>query len=151
MTTTRKTMYPHMLMLLAGGFFLFCGWAAFRANVLGSKVIDADYYSKGLKYNSSQLEKRAAESIGWQLETRLNGRDLEFHLTDRAGAGISRAAGTLYLAIPGSAENIYLPVQEISAGAYRVRLADNLKGAIQARLELAREGARLNRQLLLNL
>ncbi|NTV13577.1 MAG: hypothetical protein HGA96_06565 [Desulfobulbaceae bacterium] len=151
MTATRRTIYPPMIMLLAGGFFLFCGWAAFRANVLGSKVIDADYYSKGLKYNTSQVEKRAAETIGWNLETRLNGRNLEFHLTDRAGGGISRAAGTLYLAIPGSAENIYLPVQELAAGSYRVRLADNLKGTIQARLDLKREGAQLNRQLLLNL
>ena len=151
MRESGKTIYPSMIMLLAGGFFLFCGWAALRANNLGSRVVDADYYSKGLKYTSSQVEKRAAESIGWQLATRLDGHALEFRLTDRAGAGVAGASGTLYLAIPGRAENVYLPVQEIGGGDYRVTLADSLSGGIQAHFEVSRQGAKLNRQLLLNL
>lgn len=150
-TKQKKNIYPLMIILLIGGFLIFSGWSAFRATGLGSKVTDADYYSKGLKYNTSQVEKRAAEVLGWNLETRLNGRQLEFRLTDRAGGAVSRAGGTLYLAIPGAAENRHLPVQEVADGYYRVNLADNIIGTIQARLELAREGARLNRQLLLNL
>ncbi|HSH12406.1 MAG TPA: FixH family protein [Desulfurivibrionaceae bacterium] len=152
MSETRKmNIYPLMILLLIGGFLLFSTWAAFQAAGLGSKVTDVDYYSKGLKYNSSQVEKRAAEVLGWHLETQLKGRDLEFHLTDRAGGEVERAGGTLNLAIPGSAENIHLPVREAAAGHYRVQLADKIIGPIQARLELEREGARLNRQLLLNL
>jgi len=144
-------MYPAMILLLIGGFLIFSGWAAFQATGFGSKVTDADYYSKGLKYNTSQVEKRAAEVLGWNLETKLNGRDLEFRLTDRSGGQVNRVGGTLYLAIPGTAENIHLPVQEVASGYYRVKLADNLTGTISARLELERAGARLNRQLLLNL
>ena len=140
-----------MIMLLIGGFIIFLIWSAFQAAGLGSKVTDADYYSKGLKYNTTQVEKRAAEVLGWNLETQLNGRTLEFHLTDQEGGEVDRATGTLYLAIPGSAENIHLPLEEVSAGHYRVNLGDNINGTIQARLELEREGARLNRQLLLNL
>lgn len=152
MTATRKmNIYPPMILLLIGGFLAFSGWSAMQASGLGSKVADVDYYSKGLKYNTSQVEKRAAEVLGWQLETRLNGRDLEFHLTDRAGGEVIRANGTLYLAIPATAENIHLPLREAAAGHYLVTLGDNLTGPIQARLELEREGARLNRQLLLNL
>lgn len=151
MSATRTKIYPAMIVLLIGGFLIFSGWAAFQANGFGSKVTDADYYSKGLKYNTSQVEKRAAEVLGWNLESKLNGRDLEFRLTDRSGGQVNRAGGTLYLAIPHSAENIHLPVQEVASGYYRVKLADNLTGTIQARLELEREGARLNRQLLLNL
>lgn len=149
--TKKKNFYPTMIMLLIGGFLIFSAWSAFQAAGFGSKVTDADYYSKGLKYNSTQIEKRAAESLGWNLETRLNGRDLEFHLTDREGSRVERAVGTLYLAIPDTAESIHLPLQEIAAGYYRITLNDNLSGTIQARLELAREGARLNRQILLNL
>lgn len=152
MTESRKrNIYPPMIMLLIGGFLLFSGWSALQATGLGSKVADVDYYSKGLKYNTSQVERRAAEVLGWHLETRLNGRALEFHLTDRVGGAVGRAGGTLYLAIPGAAENLHLPVQEVADGHYRVKLADHINGTIQARLELAREGARLNRQLLLNL
>lgn len=151
MTATKKKLYPAMIILLIGGFLLFSGWAALRAKGLGSRVADAEYYSKGLRYNTSQVEKRAAEVLGWNLASQLQGRDLEFRLSDRSGGGVTRATGTLYLAIPGAAENLHLPVQELASGNYRVKLADNLTGSIPARLELVREGVRLNRQLLLNL
>ncbi|MFC1827051.1 FixH family protein [Thermodesulfobacteriota bacterium] len=149
--TKKKNFYPTMIMLLIVGFIVFLVWSAFQAAGLGSKVTDADYYSKGLKYNSTQVEKRAAEVLGWNLETRLDGRTLEFHLFNHEGGKVDRAVGTLYLAIPGMAENIHLPLQEVASGYYRVKLGDNINGTIQARLELEREGARLNRQLLLNL
>ena len=149
--TNKKNIYPTMIMLLLGSFLIFSLWSAMQAAGLGSKVSDAAYYSKGLKYNSSQVEKRAAEVLGWQLETRLNGRDLEFHLTDQDGLEVDRVAGTLYLAIPDMAENIHLPIQAVASGYYQVKLDDNITGTIQARLDLEREGARLNRQLLLNL
>lgn len=149
--TKKKNFYPLMILLLLGGFLIFLAWSAFQAAGLGSKVTDTDYYSKGLKYNTTQVEKRAAEVLGWNLETRLDGRTLNFSLTDRKGQKVDRATGTLYLAIPGSAENIHLPLQEVTAGHYRVRFEDSIFGTIQARLELEREGARLNRQLLLNL
>jgi nitrogen fixation protein FixH len=149
--TKKKNIYPLFILLLIGGFLIFLAWSAFQASGLGSKVTDADYYSKGLKYNTTMVEKRAAEVLGWSLETRLDGRTLEFHLTDQDGGEVDRAVGTLYLAIPGTAENIRLPLQEVASGHYRVNLADSINGSIQARLELERDGARLNRQLLLNL
>jgi nitrogen fixation protein FixH len=151
MTETKKNMYPPLILLLIGGFLIFSLWSALQATGLGSKVTDADYYSKGLKYNTTQVEKRAAEVLGWSLETKLIGRNLEFRLTDQEGGDVDRATGTLYLAIPGTAENIHLPMQEVSSGYYQVNLGDNINGTIQARLELERDGARLNRQLLLNL
>lgn len=147
----KKNIYPSLILLLLGSFLVFSTWSAFRAAGLGSKVTDAAYYSKGLKYNTTQVEKRAAEVLGWNLETRLDGRVLEFYLTDHEGGEVSRAVGFLYLAIPGAAENIHLPLEEAASGHYRVRLDDNINGTIQARLEMEREGARLNRQLLLNL
>lgn len=147
----KKNMYPAMIVLLIGGFLVFSTWAALQAAGLGSMVTDTDYYSKGLKYNTSQVEKRAAETLGWRLETRLNGHALEFQLTDRQGTLVERAIGTIYLALPGAAENIHLSAQEFGAGRYRINLTDKIRGSVQARLEFERQGARLHRQLLLNL
>ena len=147
----KKNIYPLFILLLIGGFLVFLVWSGFRAAGLGSRVTDADYYSKGLKYNTTQVEKRAAEVLGWSLETRLQGRAIEFRLADREGRGIMHATGSLYLAVPGAAENVHLPLQESASGIYQVRLDDSITGTIQARLELERDGARLNRQLLLNL
>ena len=146
-----KHFYPIMILLLIGCFLIFLVWSAFHATGLGSKVTDSDYYSKGLKYNSTMVEKRAAEVLGWNLQTRLEGRVIEFYLTDQNGMEVDRAVGTLYLAIPGSAENFHFPLQEFAAGHYRVNLDATINGSIQARLELERQGARLYRQLLLNL
>jgi len=149
--TRKKNIYPPLILLLIGSFLIFSAWSAFQAAGLGSKVTDTDYYSKGLKYNTTQVEKRAAEVLGWNVETMLDGRVLEFRLTDDEGKEVHQAVGSLYLAIPGAAENIHLSLQEINPGQYQVNLDDNINGTIQARLELEREGARINRQLLLNL
>ena len=152
MTESKKiNIYPAMIMILLGGFLAFLVWSAYQAAGLGSKVTDSDYYSKGLKYNTTLVENRAAEALGWQLDTRLQGRTLEFRLVDNSGAGVDVAAGTLFLALPGAADSIRLQLQEAGAGLYRVSLGEELHGAIQARLELERQGVRFNHPLLLNL
>lgn len=147
----KKNIYPAMILLLLGAFLVFSVWSAFQAAGLGSKVTDADYYSKGLKYNATQVEKRAAIVLGWKLSTELVGRTLRFRLLDREGQAVDRAVGSLYLAIPGAAENIQIPLQEVAVGVYQVTLPDDFTGAIQTRLEFERNGARMTRQLLLNL
>lgn len=152
MAQDRKTNWSlPLLVLLVGTFVIFLGWSAFRAVGLGSRVTDVDYYSKGLRYNATRVEKRAAEVLGWNLETRLVGRVLELRLVDGRGNRIERATGSLFLAIPGAAENLRLPLQEFEPGRYRFDLGDRIRGVVQARLEVERDGARLSRQLLLNL
>lgn len=151
MTERKTNCYPAMIVLLVSGFLVFLAWSAFKAAGLGSRVTDADYYSKGLKYNATQVERRAAEVLGWSLETRLDGRILELRLADGKNGRVDRAVGFLSLAIPGSAENIRLPLQETVPGLYRVDLGDRIRGAVQASLELERDGACLSRRLLLNL
>lgn len=64
---------------------------------------------------------------------------------------VDHATGALYLAIPNAAENVNIPLLEVADGFYTVKLQDEMTGAIQARLDLVRDGVRLNRQLLLNL
>ena len=58
---SNKNICPFLILLLLCGFLVFLVWSAFQAAGLGSKVTDADYYSKGLKYNTTMVEKRAGQ------------------------------------------------------------------------------------------
>jgi len=78
---SKKNFYPLLILLLIGSFLCFSIWSAMRAADLGPQVTDADYYSKGLRYSSTMLEKRAATVLGWKVSTRLIGRSLEFRLS----------------------------------------------------------------------
>jgi len=147
----KKNFYPLLILLLIGSFLCFSIWSAMRAADMGPQVTDADYYSKGLRYSSTMLEKRAATVLGWKVSTRLIGRTLEFRLDDKDGKPVKSAAGALFLYLPEQASSTRFPLQEIAAGVYKLTLSTNMTGEMSARLEFKREGAYLNRQLLLNL
>jgi nitrogen fixation protein FixH len=146
-----KNFYPLLILLLLGSFICFSVWSAMRAANLGPQIADADYYSKGLKYSSTLLEKRAATVLGWTVSTRLEGRTLVFHLSDKRRQPVRAAKGTLLLYLPESASSVRFPLQEVDAGVYQLHLTAGMTGEMTARLEFERDGARLNRQLLLNL
>lgn len=146
-----KNFYPLLILLLLGSFLCFSIWSAMRAAELGPQVADADYYSKGLKYSSTLVEKRAAVVLGWTVSTQLVGRTLEFHLSDKEGQPVRSAQGALFLYLPETTSKTRLPLQEVSAGTYQFNLTANMTGEMNARLEFELRGARLNRQLLLNL
>ena len=148
---TKKNFYPLLILLLIGSFLCFSIWSAMRAADMGPQVTDADYYSKGLRYSSTMLEKRAATVLGWKVSTRLIGRTLEFRLNDKDGQPVRSAAGALFLHLPEQASNRRFPLQEIAAGVYQFALSTNMTGEMSARLEFERNGAYLHRQLLLNL
>jgi nitrogen fixation protein FixH len=149
--TAKKNIYPSLILLLIGSFLCFSVWSAMRAADLGPQVTDADYYSKGLKYTSTLLEKQAAAALGWEVSTKLIGRTLQFQLSDKKGQPIKSAKGTLSLYLQEEASSIRFPLQEIEPGLYQLKLTSRMTGEMSARLEFEREGARLNRQLLLNL
>jgi nitrogen fixation protein FixH len=149
--TTKKNTSPLFIILLIGCFLGFSTWAAMRAIDAGPEVTDADYYSKGLKYSSTVLEKRAAAVLGWKVETRLIGRTLEFRLTDKEGHPVETANGDIFLYLPGSTSSKQLPLQETAPGVYIFNLTAGMTGETNARLEFEHNGARINRQLLLNL
>ena len=122
-----------------------------RAIDAGPEVTDADYYSKGLKYSSTVLEKRAAAVLGWQVETQLSGRTLEFRLSDKEGLPVEAANGDIFLYLAGSTSSKQLPLQETEPGVYIFNLTAGMTGEMNARLEFEHNGARINRRLLLNL
>ncbi len=149
--TTGKNIYPALILLLIGSFICFSVWSAMRAAAARPQVTDADYYSKGLKYTSTQLEKQAAVSLGWTVATRLEGRSLQFLLSDKQKQPVAAATGVLFLYLSESASSMSFPLEEIAPGTYQLQLTSGMTGGMNARLEFERDGARLNRQLLLNL
>jgi nitrogen fixation protein FixH len=149
--TTKTNSYPLFIILLISCFLGFSAWSAIRAIDAGPEVTDPDYYSKGLKYSSTVLEKRTAAVLGWKVETLLTGRTIEFHLSDKEGKPVETAKGDIFLYLAGSTKSKQLPLKETEPGVYIFNLTSHMTGEINARLEFERKGARINRQLLLNL
>lgn len=146
-----KNIYPLLIAALLGAFLLFSGWAAYRAATEVSQVTDREYYSKGLKYNSTMVEKRAASVLGWKLTTTLDNNRLQIDLTDAKGAPVSGATGSLTLFQHRDESSNTLSMNEALPGTYHARLSDQLKGEIAVRVNFEHQGARLSRQLLLSI
>ena len=73
------------------------------------------------------------------------------HLSDKDGQPVSSAKGVISIYMRTRGESMLFPLKEVSAGTYQFNLSDSMTGEMAARVEFERNGARLNRQLLLNL
>ena len=102
MNTKNKSSIPALLALLIMVFILFLAWSAKQASIGGTDVTDSDYYSKGLKYNSPLVEKRAAKVIGWAIKARFEPGFLIVDLTDKQNTPVPGAAGIIIFPEPGS-------------------------------------------------
>lgn len=147
----RKNIYPLLIITLLGSFLGFSLWSAMQAAERGPQIADADYYSKGLKYSSTLVERKAAESLGWTVSTQLTDGKLNFLLSDKQGEPVLAAQGVLYLYLAKSATSRHFPLKDMGKGIYQLQLTKDMSGEMAARLEFDRHGAHLNRQLLLNL
>lgn len=148
---TRKNLYPLFILVMIISFLCFLSWSAMRASESGPEVTDADYYSKGLRYTSTLLEKKAAVALGWTVSTKLNGRMLDIYLSNKDGHPVRAAKGSISFYLPKNSERVKYPLLENAAGHYGLNLPSSLQGELSTRIEFEREGARLSRQLLLNL
>jgi len=151
MKTVVKNRAPYLIVLLIGCFVLFLVWAAYQASTRGSGITDRDYYSKGLKYNSTLIERKAASALGWNLTFSLDDRSLRIRLFDKQQRPVADGEATLYLYRPEASAPLAFPVPETDPGTYRLALPEDLRGEHRARLDFHRNGARINRNLLLNL
>lgn len=145
-----RSFWPSLLLMLALLFAAITGWSIYRAATEVSAVTDAGYYSHGLRYNHTRVEQQAAESRGWTLTTTLEDRRLQLRLLDREGKAVAGASGAVTLYSVRSGNPTILPLVELSPGHYTTRLPGELRGEINARLQLARDGAQLSRSLLFN-
>ncbi|PLX96217.1 MAG: hypothetical protein C0619_00035 [Desulfuromonas sp.] len=151
MTGSDKNFYKPLILLLLFAFLIFSGWSAWQASSRGSEVTDRDYYSKGLKYNSTIVEKRAAEVLGWTLSSEINDQTLRFSLNDKDNQAVSGARGIIYLFPPKNPKGLQYHLSESSPGTYTFPVPQEYQGTLRARLTFERNGAKLNRQLQLNL
>jgi hypothetical protein len=139
-----------LITLLIGGFILFLTWAGRQAATHGSRISDPAYYSKGLKYTHTQVEKQAAASQGWHLRTEVGPGQLSFILLDITEQPIAQASGELTLYLSAQKKILQLHAVEDEAGRYRFDLPEPLSGSLPARVEFALQGSRISRQLLIN-
>jgi len=134
--------------LLLCSFLVFSSWAAYQAATRVSDVSDRDYYSKGLKYNNTMLEKKAAAVLGWELHSELIDGVLIQHLSNRDGEPVSGATGQLKLQYREAL--LIVPLEETDPGIYRAQLPQ-LSGEHLIRAEFEHHGARILRRLLLTI
>lgn len=141
---------PWIIALMIAGFIVFLLWSAFQASHRGSEIIDRDYYSKGLKYNTTLLEKQAASVLGWAVSFALDQHTLAVRLVDQQRQPVTGGAATLFLYQAKAEAPLAIPLTETQPGTYQSSLPGQLSGELRARLDFHRQGARINRQLLLN-
>lgn len=148
MSKVRQT--PWLLLLIGGGFLALMTWSLLLAGQRVSAVVDRDYYSHGLRYNQTELERRAAAALGWTTTITLQGDRLQVRLQDRDRQPVSRAGGQLTLFGSSRSPAVELPLQEIGAGTYQAQLPAGLHGDQPAAIAFDRDGVRFNRRLLLS-
>lgn len=142
---------PWLLLLIGGGFLLLMTWSLITAGQRGSAVTDRDYYSHGLRYNQTDLERQAAVTLGWTTTIDLQGNQLIISLSDRSHQAVTNAGGHLTLAGTDHQADLRLALHEARPGTYRTELPTGLHGERPARIVFERDGARLNKRLLLSL
>jgi nitrogen fixation protein FixH len=147
----KKKYIPWLLPVIGGIFLILTTWSIYMAGQGTSAVTDRDYYSHGLRFNETLLERKAAESLGWLVTTELRGHTLHFHLRDKNGTPVLEARGNLEIFFPGASTSVRLPLVNIGSGRYQINLPDKVSGEMSAHLEFERDGARISKQLLLNL
>lgn len=151
MSSPKKIIAPFIITGMIGGFILFLVWAALQAKNFGPRITDPDYYSKGLRYNTTLVEKRAASVLGWTLQSAITDNRLEINLRDKDQQPVPNAVGLLFLYLHNDAKSLPTPLQELAPGVYIGPLPPGFQGELRARVEFNVNGARLNRDLLLNL
>ena len=142
---------PWLLILIGCGFLALTAWSVYQAKQGTSDVTDRDYYSHGLRYNETLLERKAAESLGWSTQTVLQGHRITVLLMDAGKRPVTQARGKLTMMAPGGLDLKEYLLEEHSAGRYSAELPAELKGEHSLALVFERAGARLNKRILLTL
>lgn len=148
---TRTKRVPWLLLLIGCGFVILTCWSLWLASQRSSGITDRDYYSHGLRYNQTLLERRTAASQGWSTTIELTGRNLSIRLQDNASHPVAHARGRLTLAGTDPSSSLTVDLHEILPGTYLVELPESVQGERAGEISFLREGARLNKRLLLSI
>jgi len=142
-------MWPYLLIFIGISFLGLSTWAIFLAAQGTSPVTDPAYYSHGLRYNQSRIEARAAEAMGWRVSSSIDDRKMTIALRTEDHEPVSGCFGEIILF--NSEKRLSVSLQEESRGSYTAEIPGELSGSLTGDLLLQRDGARINRRLLINL
>jgi nitrogen fixation protein FixH len=142
---------PWLPLLIGMGFLVLMLWSIFLASQRTSAVIDRDYYSHGLRYNETLLERQAAAALGWTMTSRLLGRTLIIQVQDRNHEPAARAHGICRLLASDAQPARQFVLDEIEPGSFRTVLPADLHGEHPVEIQLDFAGTKLSKRLLLSL
>lgn len=143
--------WPLLIIVLVAGFLALSTWSFHRANRETSAVTDSDYYSHGLRFDQTQLERTKATGLGWDTNVGLDGRWLRVTLRDSRSQPITAAHAVLTLTTAPGGEPLRLPLAEQAEGVYVSQLPSALHGEQAVRIDFERDDARLSQQLIISL
>jgi nitrogen fixation protein FixH len=151
MNTTVR--WPAFIITLVLAFTAFTWWSFIRAAAGVSAVTDPDYYSHGLKYNSTTLEQQAGEALGWTVRQQVAGRRLTIRVEDSHQVGIPGCQGAITFPGEGTGASPLPPlaVTEIGAGLYQADIPATLPQTLMTTLTIGKGQAMVHRRLLLAL
>lgn len=150
-TRLSRNRWPWLIIFLLAGFFALSAWSFHRAARGASAVTDSDYYSHGLRFDQTRLEQKAAATLGWTPAPKLQGRRVIIELRDGDRGFVEGALGSLTLLGSSHPQGRALPLRETQPGIYQADLPLELHGEQPADITFLRDGARLNKRLLLSI
>jgi len=148
-----NTRWPVFIITLGLAFVAFSWWSLERAASGVSPVSDPNYYSHGLKYNSTNLEIQTAEALQWTVTPTVKGRALTVQVNDAKQVGISGGYGALTVQFEGAGQSPLppLPLMDGGQGLYAVTIPAGLPRTLSANLTLTKDQATVQRRLLINM
>ena len=149
-----KNTWLLLVITIASSFAAITFWSIHRANLGVSAVTDPDYYRHGLKYNNTSIELKAAQAMGWRIAAALrDNNQLEITVRNKRGETVSGATAEVSLnaALSNRSTDQTLSLREGRPGIYSVPLPPQLVPPAYATIEIKKNGAIIQRRLLLNL
>ncbi len=141
--------WPAFLVALVLAFAAFSWWSLERAASGVSPVTDPNYYRHGLKYNSTSLELQSAQTLGWTVRPKLQGRILTVQVDDADQTGIPGCQGAITLHTETATPPLAL--SDAGHGLYTATIPANLPLTLEASLTLTKAQATVQRRLLISL
>ena len=150
---TKNIRWPAFIITLVLAFAAFSWWSLQRASSGVSPVSDPNYYSHGLKYNSTNIEIQTAQALRWTVTPKVKGRVLTVQVVDLSQVGISGAKGAITVQPESAGQSPLppLPLTDSGQGLYTLTIPANLPRTLSANLTLTRDQATVQRRLLINL
>jgi len=147
-----KNYWPLAILGIGILFILVTAWSVYKAAISVSSVTDPGYYSHGLKYNNTSIEILAASTLGWKVRSEVADDTISIALVDGESKPVSGATGQLTLRhISGDHPHETMHLKELTLGVYSTELPGSVSQSTVATLALDKQGASIQRQILINL